>query len=84
VFVVGRFEPSSRSCPCGKINHDLKLSDRVWTCSCGKTHDRDLLAANNIKRFALHPRNSIPQEMRKSTPVETAVRRSMKQESARP
>ena len=28
---------------------------RSWTCPvCGVTHDRDLLAANNIKRFAFH------------------------------
>ena len=43
-------------CSCGSINKELKLSDRVWTCqSCG-TH-RDLLAANNILRFALNPKN---------------------------
>jgi hypothetical protein len=57
---IGRFEPSSKTCgECGKVNDALKLSDRVWTCTCGTTHDRDLLAANNIKRFALHPRNKI-------------------------
>ena len=59
VLVIGSFEPSSKTCTCGKVNDALKLSDRVWTCSCGTTHDRDLLAANNIKRFALHPRNKI-------------------------
>lgn len=57
---IGRFEPSSRLCTCGTINKDLKLSDRVWTCqSCGKTHERDLLAANNIKRFGLKYQNLI-------------------------
>jgi putative transposase len=59
VLVIGRFEPSSKACSCGKINAGLKLSDRVWTCECGQTHDRDLLAAQNIKRFALHPQNLI-------------------------
>ena len=60
VITIGRFEPSSKTCgECGKVNDALKLSDRVWTCTCGTTHDRDLLAANNIKRFALHPRNKI-------------------------
>jgi len=82
VLVIGRFDPSSKSCSCGIINKDLKLSDRRWSCACGKTHDRDLLAAQNIKRFALHPRNSLPQEMRESTPVEIVVRRSSKQESS--
>jgi putative transposase len=51
---IGRFEPSSKMCSCGVINSQLKLNDRKWTCSsCGQTHDRDILAANNIKRFAL-------------------------------
>jgi len=51
---IGRFEPSSRTCDaCGTVNRDLKLSDRTWTCSCGTEHDRDYLAARNIKRFAL-------------------------------
>jgi len=53
VLRIGQFEPSSKMCSCGLINKDLKLSDRTWTCSsCKTTHDRDLLAANNIKRFA--------------------------------
>lgn len=57
---IGRFEPSSRLCTCGSINKELKLSDRVWTCqSCGTTHERDLLAANNIKRFGLKDQNLI-------------------------
>ena len=39
---------------------DLKLSDRVWTCPvCGAAHDRDLLAASNIKRFGLDRQNLI-------------------------
>ena len=51
---IGRFEPSSRACTCGIVNKSLALSDREWTCeACGSVHDRDILAANNIKRFAL-------------------------------
>lgn len=57
VLVIGRFEPSSKSCSCGIVNAGLKLSQRVWTCECGLTHDRDLLAAMNIKKFSLHPQN---------------------------
>jgi putative transposase len=54
VLQIGRFEPSSKLCTCGVINRSLKLSDRTWTCSsCGTTHDRDILAANNIKRMGL-------------------------------
>ena len=53
ILRIGQFEPSSRMCTCGIINKELKLSDRIWTCkSCGVKHDRDILAANNIKRFA--------------------------------
>jgi len=38
---------------CQSHNHDLRLKDRSWTCKeCGKLHDRDVLAANNIKAFA--------------------------------
>ena len=54
ILRIGQFAPSSKTCSCGVINKDLKLSDRTWTCkSCGTTHDRDILAANNIKSFAL-------------------------------
>ena len=53
ILRIGRFEPSSKMCTCGYINHNLTLAMREWTCpKCGSIHDRDLLAANNIKRFA--------------------------------
>ena len=51
VHKIDRYYPSSKACTCGYINKELKLSDRVWTCPyCGETHDRDILAANNILR----------------------------------
>lgn len=54
VIKIGRFEPSSKMCSsCGKINKELTLKDRNWTCGCGVTHDRDLNAAKNIKNFAI-------------------------------
>lgn len=57
---IGRFEPSSKMCSCGKINQNLTLFDRTWTCIyCSITHDRDILAANNIKRFGLQKQNLI-------------------------
>ena len=53
ILRIGMFEPSSKMCTCGVVNKELKLSQREWTCkNCNKTHDRDLLAANNIKSFA--------------------------------
>ena len=54
LITIGRFDPSSKLCPeCGQLNQNLKLSDREWICDCGAKHDRDLLAANNIKNFGL-------------------------------
>lgn len=54
ILRIGQFEPSSKMCHCGVVNKELKLSDREWTCkSCGSINDRDLLAAQNIKKFAL-------------------------------
>ena len=51
---IGRFEPSSKQCSCGAINAALRLADRTWNCAvCGSSHDRDVLAAQNIKRFGL-------------------------------
>lgn len=46
---VGRYYASSKTCTCGVVNKELKLSDREWVCSsCGEIHSRDLLAANNV------------------------------------
>jgi putative transposase len=54
VLEIGRFEPSSKMCGCGVVNSELTLADRVWTCkSCGAVNQRDLLAAQNIKKFGL-------------------------------
>ena len=54
ILRIGQFEPSSKLCTCGYKNTDLTLADREWTCPvCGTHHDRDILAANNIKRIAL-------------------------------
>ena len=59
ILRIGKFEPSSKMCSCGYVYKDLKLSQRVWTCpSCGRTNQRDLLAANNIKAFAFNKRHN--------------------------
>ena len=59
ILRIGRFEPSSKTCSCGYVYRDLKLSQRVWTCpNCGRRNQRDLLAANNIKAFAFNKRNN--------------------------
>lgn len=50
----------------GYINHELKLSDREWTClGCGSKHDRDHNAAKNIKSFGLEAKPSTVKTVRK-------------------
>jgi putative transposase len=47
---IDRFFPSSKLCNrCGAINDGLTLSDREWDCGCGMHHERDFLAACNIR-----------------------------------
>lgn len=51
---IDKWFPSSKMCHhCGAINSELKLSDRIWECSCGKTIDRDWNAAINIRNIGL-------------------------------
>ena len=47
---VDKFFPSSKRCShCHEVNHELKLSDREWTCrSCGTHHDRDKNSCKNL------------------------------------
>lgn len=60
ILRIGRFEPSSKMCNrCGIINNTLQLKDRVWICECGERHDRDYLAASNIRDFAFDKQNLI-------------------------
>jgi putative transposase len=60
ILQIGMFEPSSKMCTCGAINNELKLHQREWICeSCGSLHDRDILAANNIKKFGLRTQPNI-------------------------
>jgi putative transposase len=51
-MVADRWYPSSKLCPaCGSINADLTLADRVFTCGCGHSADRDVNAAVNLARW---------------------------------
>lgn len=46
---ISKWFPSTKAChECGMI-HDLRLSDREWTCECGAHHKRDWNAAINIR-----------------------------------
>jgi putative transposase len=54
VVKIDRWYPSSKECHCcGAINQELGLRNRVWTCSCGVTHNRDINAAINIQRVGM-------------------------------
>lgn len=51
---IDKWFPSSKMCRfCGTINKNLTLADRVWTCECGKTLNRDENAAINIMNVGL-------------------------------
>lgn len=52
LIVADRYYPSSKLCSCcGKIKKDLKLSDRIYRCSCGNVIDRDFQASLNLKAY---------------------------------
>jgi putative transposase len=61
ILRIGRFEPSSKICNvCGYYNGNLTLKNREWVCpDCKTTHDRDINAAINIKKFSLQDQNLI-------------------------
>jgi putative transposase len=47
-----RWYPSTRLCPvCGAVNGDMTLADRVFSCGCGHSADRDTNAAVNLARW---------------------------------
>jgi putative transposase len=81
-FIVDKFYRSTKECyECGKINK-IKLSDRVYECSCGYKRDRDIHSARNILKKSYEKStivrdfnevkndNKIPTEHRKFKPVE--------------
>ena len=65
VIKADRWFPSSQLCSnCGYQYHELKLSEREWTCPiCHEHHIRDVNAAINLK-------NHVPLERGKLMPVE--------------
>lgn len=51
---ANKWFPSSKMCSsCSSIKKDLKLSDRIYKCTCGHIIDRDLNAAINLSRYEL-------------------------------
>lgn len=55
LLIIGRFEPSSKTCSCcGHIYHELRRDEKEWVCKkCNVKHDRDTNASINIKNFGL-------------------------------
>ena len=50
--IADRWYPSSHLCSeCGASARDLTLADRVFTCGCGHSADRDTNAAANLARW---------------------------------
>jgi putative transposase len=54
ILKIDQWEPSSKTCSnCGFKLKELSLDIREWQCPvCLSTHDRDINAAINIKKFA--------------------------------
>ena len=52
IVEADRWYPSTRLCPqCGAVNSEMTLADRVFTCGCGHSADRDTNAATNLARW---------------------------------
>jgi len=72
IVLADRWYPSSKlCCACGRKNGSLALVERVWTCSCGVRHDRDVNAAINLQRLAtgaLAARTALPVASPAATP----------------
>lgn len=50
-FMIDKWKPTTKYCPhCGKLNK-ISLNERIYTCECGYSMDRDIHAANNVKLF---------------------------------
>jgi putative transposase len=63
LVIADRWYPSSKLCPaCGDIRSDLTLADRVFSCRCGHSVDRDTNAAVNLARWGQthHMHHQIP------------------------
>lgn len=59
VILVNPANTSKTCSRCGKL-HELSLSDRELSCSCGLIIDRDLNASYNILRVGLHSLDESP------------------------
>jgi len=52
LILADMFFPSSKKCSsCGNIKKDLSLKERVYTCGCGISLDRDFNASLNLRNL---------------------------------
>jgi putative transposase len=76
---ANRWYPSTRLCPeCEKVNSAMTLADRVFTCGCGHTADRDTNAARNLARWGQshqHNTSNDPRTPKQRGRATTALRR---------
>jgi putative transposase len=61
LLVADRWHPSSKLCPqCGAIRGDLTQADRVFTCGCGHSADRDCNRRGESSPLGSRPSRSNP------------------------
>lgn len=78
LVTANRWYPSSRLCPaCGAVRDDMTLADRVFSCGCGHSADRDTNAAVNLARWGQthHKASSDPRTPKQRGRANNARRR---------
>ena len=90
VVVLSKSAPTTKYCPhCGKLKQDITLADRVYSCSCGYSEDRDIHAARNMillskaNTCGTQEINACGEDIRRSGQFERSAA-SLKQEAASP
>ena len=73
IVVLDKWIPTTKWCPkCGK-KHGISLDERMYTCECGYSEDRDIHSARNmlaIKDLVFSKMNLVPAEHREITLTE--------------
>lgn len=73
-FEISKWSPSTKFCPqCGSLNDGIRLSDRIFKCSCGYSFDRDVHAAKNVKLFGSTKRAECLEQASVDSLVSTAL-----------
>ncbi len=70
-LVLDRFTPTTKLCPVCNKKINISLSDRIFTCECGYTEDRDIKSALTIQYIGML--KQIAMEHSKFKPVERLI-----------